>query len=173
MSTIKQTLLLCVIVIFAVGCKTKNKISEPTPPPPKKDVSLYAIQFYQKYYPNGNKKKKYSTYKGKTNGRFETWYDSGQQKQVSHWKNGIQHGKTTFWYLNGNMQHQLKYDNGTLQDSAYFYHFNGKLKSKGVFVDNKKESNWKFYDTLGHHYLTRIMVNDIQIDSVVIPKNSF
>jgi uncharacterized protein len=120
------------------------------------------------FYENGKMQQKVIYKNDTVNGNAIWWWENGNKKQESNWKNGKENGEVTFWYENGNLEQRYFTKEGLPEDTIRFYYPNGRLRILGKWVDGKKEGEWKYYDSLGVHYETRIKNNDTTIKTMKI-----
>lgn len=84
---------------------------------------------------------------GLKQGRWKKFYLKGGKRYVGQFKDDKPIG--TFFYYDelGKMTSSLKHKG----DTAYgkFFHINGKLLGEGIYVNQKKQGEWRYYDNVG------------------------
>ncbi|MBL4623960.1 MAG: hypothetical protein JKY42_02285 [Flavobacteriales bacterium] len=75
-------------------------------------------------------------------------YDDGAKKAEGFFKDGKQIGVFNHYYPTGKIQTKIKHRTKSDTADALYYHTNGKIMGEGIYIDEKKEGLWLFYDDL-------------------------
>ncbi|MBL4651961.1 MAG: hypothetical protein JKY53_03715, partial [Flavobacteriales bacterium] len=73
-------------------------------------------------------------------------HDEGSKKAEGFFKDGIQIGEFKHYYPSGKIQTVVKHRVNSDTSDAVYYHTNGKTMGEGIYVSEKKEGLWMFYD---------------------------
>ncbi|MGE0567326.1 MAG: toxin-antitoxin system YwqK family antitoxin [Bacteroidia bacterium] len=81
-------------------------------------------------------------------------YPNGIVKFRGFFRFGERHGQWIAFYENGMPWSEQEYDKGLKSGINKVYYENGKLRYAGYFKNDKRDSIWVFYDTLGNQIKT-------------------
>lgn len=82
-------------------------------------------------------------------------------QQVVEYERGKKNGIAKEFYRNGKLKNLQHFINDTLVDSSFFYHKNGNLYAIQLYLKNKKEGCWKYYNTEGKLHKENCYKNDV------------
>ncbi|NVO04030.1 MAG: toxin-antitoxin system YwqK family antitoxin [Bacteroidetes bacterium] len=86
--------------------------------------------------------------KGQKQGVWKRYYKNGKMRYHGQFKDDKPFGEFNYYTEDGKLESNLKYVKGTFAKAIY-YQPNGKVLGYGNYIDNKKDSLWKFYNDLG------------------------
>ncbi len=86
---------------------------------------------------------------GKKEGKWVQNHRNGKIKYEGVFKNGVPIGEFKRYNEKGKLSSTLVYSEDGLRTAAYLYQENGKRLATGVYVNQKKDSLWRFFDKDG------------------------
>ncbi len=82
---------------------------------------------------------------GKKDGRWVKYFDNNKMKYQGQFKNDIPYGTFTHYYNTGDKKAIVVFsDDGIIGNSTTYYK-NGDLMAKGKYINQKKDSVWRYY----------------------------
>jgi hypothetical protein len=82
-------------------------------------------------------------------GDYVDKYPNGITKFKGQYRFGQRHGQWMSFYPNGEAWSEMHYDKGLRHGPNMTYYENGKLRYSGIFVKDKQDSVWTYYDSTG------------------------
>lgn len=96
-------------------------------------------------------------------GTYIDKYPSGITKFKGFYRFGKRHGQWFSFYPTGEMWSEMHYDKGVRHGINNTFYENGKPRYTGFYKNDKRDSIWCFYDTLGHIAGKVLMKNDKEV----------
>ncbi|MBX3164964.1 MAG: hypothetical protein KF900_10835 [Bacteroidetes bacterium] len=96
-------------------------------------------------------------------GTYIDKYPSGIVKFKGFYRFGERHGQWFSFYPNGLMWSEMHYDKGLRHGVNNTFYLNGKPRYTGFYKNDKRDSIWTFYDTLGNLAEKVLMKNDREV----------
>lgn len=82
-------------------------------------------------------------------GSYVDKYPSGINKFVGFFRFGQRHGQWMSFYPSGLAWSEMHYDKGLRHGPNMAYYLNGKMRYSGFYKNDRKDSVWSYYDSLG------------------------
>ena len=82
-------------------------------------------------------------------GDYVDKYSNGITKFKGNFRFGERHGQWMSFYPNGLAWSEMHYDKGLRQGPNIAYFEDGKMRYSGFYKNDKKDSTWCYYDSLG------------------------
>ncbi len=105
-------------------------------------------------------------------GEYEDKYPDGIIKYKGFFRFGERHGQWIAFYANGLPWSEHNYDKGKKFGPNIVYYENGKIRYSGFYKNDKRDSTWKFYDTLGNVLKTLVYKEDKEIKVIDAPRTT-
>jgi len=83
--------------------------------------------------------------KGLKQGVWKKYYENDQLFSSTFYKDGKASGTTTTFYRSGEKQSEMLHQKDGKTSYMTMFWPNGKKKAVGKYIDQKKDSTWKFY----------------------------
>lgn len=99
------------------------------------------------YYKNGNLKAEKFFDKGKLSGSIVYYFDHGQVEEVGQMKNGKKSGVWKIYNESGILISRTNYMTNDSSKIEIFYP-NGNLSTTGFFINELRQGEWLFYDSI-------------------------
>ncbi len=93
-------------------------------------------------------------------GSYVDKYPSGITKFSGFFRFGQRHGQWFSFYPNGEAWSEMHYDKGLKQGPNIAYYENGKIRFSGFYKNDKQDSVWSYYDSLGNLAKKVVFKND-------------
>lgn len=163
-SFMKKTLYLIIGFSFLFSCNSTKEEKELTPE--ERRIQDSVSKLAQKHVSDSLKSKNPllilppdSSYTGS----YVDKYPGGITKFTGFFRFGKRHGQWLSFYPNGLMWSEMHYDKGIRQGPNNTFYQDGKPRYTGFYKNDKRDSIWCFYDTLGNLAEKVLMKNDKQI----------
>jgi len=101
------------------------------------------------YYPNGQKKEKYTHVDYTKDGRYISYYKNGTLSGDIYYENGIMIGACSWYFPSGNLKRIKEFNSDSDLSYQIDFYENGQRKSEGTFSGDDFSGRWIFYDQLG------------------------
>ena len=85
--------------------------------------------------------------KGLKQGNWEKTYENGNRKYEGNFKDDIEQGIFKYYYKTGELKGKKEFFHKGKAASSHFYSKKGKLIASGLYVSQKKDSTWNYYNT--------------------------
>lgn len=82
-------------------------------------------------------------------GSYVDKYDNGITKFKGFFRFGKRHGQWVSFYPDGLMWSELHFDKGLRHGPNLTYYQNGELRYSGFYKNDKRDSLWVYYDSVG------------------------
>jgi MORN repeat protein len=82
-------------------------------------------------------------------GDYTDKYEGGITKFKGFFRFGKRHGQWMSFYPNGLVWSEMHYDKGLREGPNMTYYADGKPRYIGFYKNDRKDSTWAFYDSLG------------------------
>ena len=86
---------------------------------------------------------------GLKTGKWQKKHSSGELKYEGTFENDTPVGEFNRYDVNGKLTSTLLYSNGGKRAAAYLYNPNGIKLASGIYINQKKDSLWRFFDKEG------------------------
>lgn len=83
-------------------------------------------------------------------GSYVDKYPNGINKFVGFYRLGQRHGQWMAFYPNGTQWSEMHYDKGLRQGPNIAYFEDGKVRFSGFYKNDKQDSVWSYYDSIGN-----------------------
>jgi len=103
-------------------------------------------------------------------GEYTDKYPSGIVKFKGQFRFGERHGQWLSFYPNGMAWSELHFDKGLREGLNVTYFENGKINYTGYYKNDKQDSLWLFYDTLGMQVAKVIYKNNRVVRELPVDK---
>ncbi len=125
-----------------------------------KVVTMSKIQKYVSYYENKQIKCEGTIKQDYPIGKWVKYYPNGKVNIIENYTDGKLNGKATEYNENGDLVLEKEFSNG-LRNGIWkqYYH---KIMIDGRYKNDKKDSIWNFYDTIGNLTATGSYINDLK-----------
>lgn len=101
-------------------------------------------------------------------GDYTDKYQNGVIKFKGFFRFGQRHGQWMSFYPNGILWSELHFDKGLRAGLNATYYKNGKKRYEGVYKNDKQDSVWSYYDTLGIIATKVLYKNDVIVKKLPI-----